>query len=342
MGLRPVIKMSRKAPSHRHSPRRRIAWIVLAVFLPAAAFQWYAYKDVYVSTARRAAQRAFPCSFPVTYAVGAVDPKFNVAPEELAAYLEEAEALWEAAAGRDLFERAPGSADVAVNLVYDRRQAALDMLRGFGLVADQSLAVYKKMKDRYDAVSAQLGPRRTALAARRADLAKGEKDYNAIIAEYSRRGAANDRQLKSLALAKAALERESEIIEGLERGVEADADLLDALATTMNQFIVVLELNEEQYRREGAAMGVYEEGIYAVEDGLRRIDVYKYSGRDQLVRLLAHEMGHALGLGHVSGADSLMNQLDRGGSPALTAEDLAGLDGACASPLRGAGVRRRL
>ena len=334
--------MNLKPRRPRAGPRGRIALIILAILLPAAAFQWYAHKDVYISAARSAAQRAFPCSFPVTYAVGGVDPRFNLASGDLAACLGEAEALWEAAAGRDLFERAAGRADVTVNLVYDRRQAALDMLRGLGLVADQSLAVYKKLKARYDLVSAQLAPRQAALAARRADFAKGEKDYNAIIAEYHRRGAATERQLKLLAAAKAALEREAEIIEGLERGVEADADLLDALATTMNQFIVVLELNTEQYRREGAAMGVYEEGVYAVEDGLRRIDVYKYGGRAQLVRLLAHEMGHALGLGHVPGPDSLMSRLDRGGSPALLPEALAELDRACASPLRAAGVRRRL
>lgn len=314
--------------------RKRLVWILLAVLLPAAAFQWYNHKAVYLGAARLTAQRAFPCLQPVTYSIGAVDPKFNITTEEFRAYLKEAEFVWEAAAGRDLFEFLPSSGDVTVNLIYDRRQAALDLLKGIGLVADQSIAAYKTLKTRYDELAAQLDPRQAALAARLADYKKGEAEYNAIIAEYNRRGAATQRQLKLLAVAKRDLEFDFAVIKRLERGVNSDIDLLNALATTINQLIVTLELSADQYKREGAFLGVYEEGLYVVEGGLRRIDIYKHTSRPQLVRLLAHEMGHALGIEHVKGGESLMSPLNRGSSVALFPDDRAALDRACASPLR--------
>lgn len=314
--------------------RKRLVWILFAALLGAAFFQWQTHKALYRSAGRIAAQRAFPCLQPVTYSIGAVDPNFSLTQEEFRAHLKEAEFVWEAAAGRDLFEFIPSSGDVTVNLIYDRRQAALDMLKGIGLVADQSIAAYKTLKARYDELGAQLDPRQAALAARLADYKKGEAEYNAIIAEYNRRGAATQRQLKLLAVAKRDLEFDFAVIKRLERDVNADIDLLNALATTINQLIVTLELNAEQYKREGASLGVYEEGLYVVEGGLRRIDIYKHTSRPQLVRLLAHEMGHALGIEHVKGGESMMSPLNRGASVALFPDDRAELERVCSSPLR--------
>jgi len=308
--------------------------MLLILLLGVAAFQWHTHKALYRSAARIAKQRAFPCSAPVTYAIGAIDPAFGVPPEEFLAYLKEAEAVWEAAAGRDLFALVPSSADVTVNMVYDKRQAALDKLKGLGLMTDQSLAAYKLLKERYDGLSAELDPRQAALAARLADYKKGEAEYNGIVAVYNQRGAATQRQLAKLGIAKSALEREFSVIKRQERDVNSDIDLLNALATTLNQLIVELSLNAEQYKREGSALGVYEEGLYIVEGGLRRIDIFKHAGRPHLVRLLAHELGHALNIDHVPGPESLMYPMNRGVVLALFPDDLAALERACASPVK--------
>jgi len=314
--------------------RKLILWFILVLLLGVAAFQWHTHKALYRSAARITLQRTFPCSKPITYSVGALDPAFGIAPEEIRDYLKEAEAVWEAAAGRDLFELVPSSADFTVNMVYDKRQAALDKLKGLGLLTDQSLAAYKLLKERYDGLNAELDPCQAALAARLADYKKGEAEYNGIVAVYNRRGAATPRQLEKLAAAKSALEREFAVIKRQERDVNSDIDLLNALATTLNQLIVELSLNAEQYKREGSALGVYEEGLYIVEGGLRRIDIFKHAGRPHLVRLLAHEMGHALNIDHVPGADSLMYPMNRGAVLALFPDDLAALEQACASPIK--------
>ncbi|MDD2806613.1 MAG: matrixin family metalloprotease [Elusimicrobiales bacterium] len=314
--------------------RKLILWFILLLLLGVAAFQWHTHKALYRSAARITLQRTFPCSKPVTYAIGAIDPAFNVSPEEFRDYLKDAEAVWEAAAGRDLFALVPGGADLTVNMVYDKRQAALDKLKGLGLLTDQSLAAYKLLKERYDGLIAELDPRQAALAARLADYKKGEAEYNGIVAVYNQRGAATRRQLEKLQRAKGLLEREFAAIKRLEREVNSDIDLLNALATTLNQLIVELSLNAEQYKREGSALGVYEEGLYIVEGGLRRIDIFKNAGRAQLTRLLAHELGHALNIDHVPGPESLMYPMNRGVVLALFPDDLAALDQACASPVK--------
>ena len=65
----------------------------------------------------------------------------------------------------------------------------------------------------------------------------------------------------------------------------------------MNQ--TVSQFNEElKYRPE--------EGIYIFDEDGRRIIIYFYISKNELVHTLAHEMGHALGIDHIKNTSSIM------------------------------------
>lgn len=314
--------------------RRAIDRALLAAVLLATVLQWYTHRQQLHSAARIVRHSVFPCSEPITYSIGAIDPRYKISPEELAADLKEAKAVWEAPLKRELFEFAASSGDLTVNLVYDRRQAAIDRLNEIGLQTGQSKAAYQSLKESYDELSARVTPRQARLKDRLAAYERGAAEYNSVVAEYNRLGRATPRQQMILKNARAALRRELEGIKSSERGVNGDIDTLNALATTLNQLIVALNIDVAQYNREGSALGVFEEGHYSVSNGFRAIDIYKYSGRVQLVSLLAHELGHALGLEHVKDPDALMYPLNRGDNLKLSPDDLAELDQACTSPLK--------
>lgn len=314
--------------------RRAIDWILLIATLAFAAWYWHSHREQLRASGRLMRAAALPCSGTITWSVGEVDPRYGLSAEGFAGYVRAAEAVWESAYGRDLFEFVRSSGDVSVSMVYDQRQAAIDKLKSLGLRTDRTAAAYDSLKARYDEISARLAPRRKELESRAAAYKAGEAEYNSVVGEYNRIGYANPAQKRIFSSVRAKLAREYAGMKVLESGVNSDIDTLNALATAINQLIVDLNMEVKQYNRVGAVLGVYEEGVYKAVDGRRVIEIYKFHDRAQLVLLLAHEMGHALGLDHVADPEALMSALNRGKDLELMPADLAELDRACTPPLR--------
>lgn len=74
----------------------------------------------------------------------------------------------------------------------------------------------------------------------------------------------------------------------------------------------------------------FDEGEYVNSLGSEEINVYEYnSSHAKLVRILAHELGHALGLGHVKDPDSIMYELNDSANLHITRDDYDELNRAC-------------
>ncbi len=309
--------------------RKHIDLILLALALSAAWYQWHSHKDKIASALAIAHARMFPCSSPITYSIGSIDPGYTISREDLQDALREAESAWENQAKRNLFEYKQSSGAVTVNLVYDYRQASLDKLKAIGIVTDQSLESYKELKTRYEALAARVDVEQARLDAIMGRYKQREAAYNARVSRMNRRGHATKGQVRNINNARNALSMQFGGIKKIEEAVNSDIDTINALGTTLNQLIVQLNINVEQYNRAGSSIGRYEEGLYRIHDGRQTIDVYKDTDHPQLVSLLAHEMGHALGMDHVTGSESLMYPVNNGRALKLTANDIKELDRVC-------------
>lgn len=71
------------------------------------------------------------------------------------------------------------------------------------------------------------------------------------------------------------------------------------------------------------------EGLYEYKKGKRSITIYQYDNEYRLVRVLAHEFGHALGLNHSKSVEAVMYPLIQSDSLALAVDDIAALKGHC-------------
>lgn len=304
---------------------------MLIAVLGTAGYLAYTHQAQVHGIVNTVERKVSPCGTPITYSIGSIDPRFGISKATFASDLKEAEAVWDQPSDKHLFEYQKTDGDVRVNLVYDSRQAAIDRLEAAGIEIDSSETTFYALKARYDTLASQVRSEQLLYESRVNTYQRDQAAYNAEVERANQRGGASQAQYQQLQAEKAALEEEFAGVKSLESAVNADVDILNALATTLNQLIVQLNLNVAQYNRAGAGAGEFEGGLYQDQGGLQTIDIYEYSNHVQLVRVLAHELGHALGLDHVSYSAAIMYKVNRGESLKATAADLDELKSVCAS-----------
>ncbi len=312
--------------------RRVINVLILIAVIGGAGYATLTHRDLAIRIIRQIEAKFLPCQRAITYSLGSVDARFGISKAVLVADLKEAEAIWEKSSGKNLFDYKSENGDVLVNFVYDYRQQATDKLASSGIQIDKSKASFDALKAQYDSRSVRIASEEVRLDASVVAYESRQKTYNAEVAKWNRQGGASPVEYDRLQAEKAALGTDAQRIASTESTLNADIETLNAIGTSLNKLIGELNLSVEKYNQAGASTGgEFEEGEYVSEAGSQRIDIYEYSNRTELVRVLAHEFGHALGLGHVADEEAIMYKRNQGNGLSLTKDDVAALDARCAS-----------
>ena len=268
------------------------------------------------------------CPIPVSYQLGTLDPAFDVSPEKAKTHIANAVAVWERAVDRELFVYDEAAA-LTVNFVFDERQETTDSeaTQRSALAAQrtESEAVQEAVESlqaEYDALSSAY---EAEIAAYEAQLAA----YNAEVSRYNDRGGAPPEVYETLEAERVALEATAETLTNTATKLNTLAAELNTLATRGNELVDAYNAAVNRYN---AAFGYHREftqGDY--HNG--QINIYTFTSDTELERVLAHEFGHALGIGHVEDDTAVMYYLlqDTAEPPQLSAADQAAFIAVCGS-----------
>ena len=305
----------------------KIFKIFLVVILAGALL--YVFRvPIFIFSARVQSQ-ILPCRQPIPYSIGSFDAKFGISEENFLSAAKEAEDIWEKPFGKDFFAFTPNGY-LKIHLIYDYRQEATNKLGSLGLSVENTKSSYDNLKVNYDELDASYKRDKALYESRFQDFKTDRASYETEVDMWNKRGGAPKDVYDRLRASRESLDRELDALNQLRASLNISIENLNALATTLNRVAASLNLNVARYNEVGQSRGdEFEEGIYSRSLTEEKIDIYEYSTQSELIRVLAHELGHALGLPHVEDADSIMYRLNESSNEKLTADDLAALKIRC-------------
>jgi len=268
-----------------------------------------------------------PCSQPVSYSIGALDPRFKITPETALKEAKAAEAIWEKAAGKNLFDYNPNSA-FKINFIYDDRQARTDELKQ--LTGDLQITEkqYESIGQQSTALARDYDAKHAAYIAASAKLQSDLDQYNKEVDTWNTQGGAPPAEYAKLQAEKAALNQRAAELETSRQNLNALASQINLLANKGQNIAADYNSNVSTYNQKFGTSTVFDEGIYSGKD----INIYQFKGMNDLELVLTHEMGHALGLSHVTDPKSVMYYLMQDqnlNTIALGTADIAELKAVC-------------
>lgn len=244
------------------------------------------------------------CPMPRSYHVGVVDARFDITPPEVRVALKEAESLWEDRIGTDVF-RYDEEGDIAIQFVFDERQENAneegrlrEVLETQGDLSESVKAQYEDLLQKYNTLKRTY---EINVSAYEQKLSA----YNTEVREWNDRGGAPKDVYDRLAVTETVLGGEEAKLTGVARELDALARSMNTLSARGNSIIedyneVVEAYNDRTGGGEEFTQGEYQDGV---------ITIFEYESHDELVLVLAHEFGHALGFEHVEEEAAIMYHL---------------------------------
>jgi predicted Zn-dependent protease len=288
------------------------------LFLVIVVFGVYVYDTSY---------RKGPCDVPLQYSVGAFDLGFGLTEPEFQEAANQASLMWEKEYGKKLFEFSP-TGKMGINLRYDDRQKLTQknaVLRG-DIEATRGQAESVKL----EFSSLQLRYRTSQTEYENAVLLfqQHQADYNMTVSYWNGRGGAPKKEFEKLNQQKSSLVQENSALEQKRFEVNTLGDQINALIKKYNLLAGEINLNADEIN--STAGEVFSAGEYVVDSlGKQEINIYQFENKEMLKHVLAHELGHALGLDHNPSKDSIMYAYNQSLSQAIDQGDLSALQKAC-------------
>jgi len=268
-----------------------------------------------------------PCTKPIAYSIGTIDPGFEVSQDDFLSVIGQAEKIWENPMGKNLFQYDPSS-QFKINLIYDDRQQTTqeaksmeNQLSSLELTHNQaerdyasSSAISKKEIDDYN----------KAIADYKNQLEK----YNKDVKYWNEQGGAPEDEFNKLKKEKKDLDNSYSQLESQRKDLNALVNKTNSLAQKSNQIAQSYNSNLNTYKSKFGEAREFDKGVY---DG-NSINIYQFNDVSDLRLALAHEMGHALGIDHLTQPESIMYYMmgeQNLESPKASEEDLGSLKDIC-------------
>lgn len=299
------------------------------LFLGLIVVVGFVYRDTLKNVWEQSINNYFPCKTVITYSLGNFDTEFGISKADFLSAMKEAEAIWEKPIGKELFSYETGGS-MKINLIYDVRQETTEQLKDMGIIVQNNKASYDALKVKYDSLNAQYDSQKSIFEARLQTYQARKQVYEAEVSAINKKGGADKATYNRLNAERDYLNEEAKNLSIMQNDLNNFVANINTVTRALNDLAKILNIGVEKYNDIGDNLGAeFDEGVYRSSSAGREIDIYQFENRAKLIRVLAHELGHALGLEHVEDSKAIMYRLNVGSNEKLTNTDLLALKNLC-------------
>lgn len=292
------------------------------------------------SPRRDAALRdAAECRIPYAVRIGEIDREFQMDRAGLERALRDAFGVWEAYARVPLFRVTDQASATPVHLRFDERQARSDQMADEQRAQEDIAAEIHRMRIELEQLRRDSERKRAELQSEADRYANAVRSYEQWVAAFNRSSSRSQAEQRRLSTERETLERESRRIEALQRQHRLEQEQFNQQVEVFNREVARLQDRASAAAAVAAGHGPVGAGRYTRTAAGESIEVYLVTSYPDLVLTLAHELGHALGIGHVENPQSIMSAVNIGLSSGrlaalmLSREDRAALEAVCSGRL---------
>lgn len=220
------------------------------------------------------------CDKPIPYRVDTVDPRFNLSREAFLADINQAVQIWDSAADKNLFVYDP-KGDLSINLIYDERQFLTSQIN--------------QLENQVQSDKQALNPKVGEYKKLSVDFKQKITDFNSRIEFWNNQGGVPPEEYQKIVQEQRDLQAEAGNLNAVADSLNISTDSFNGQVNQLNQ--TINSFNSVLKERP-------EEGIYKGPEN--KIEIYFNISKPELIHTIAHELGHALDIGHVSDPAAIM------------------------------------
>ena len=258
-----------------------------------------------------------PCSKPIYYYIDNFDERFDKTKESFIKELEGSASIWNKIQGNDVLiydeQKAKSISNfsnykLAINLIYDERQRTTDKLNQINSTIEDSKSNYSSLESQYNSLKQQYENKKSYINNLTSQYEISKQNYEKDLARLNTQKSISKDSFNQVEKERLTLNQKAYEINNANRELNTIVDQLNAKVKELNTLGKDINGKIGTFNSVSQTTGPeFQEGEYVRNENGQQINIYEFKDQNKLTRVLAHEFGHAIGLDHVSGKDSIMN-----------------------------------